>query len=106
MPILAARPVPDVGRWQIKGLAGAAVGSRRPNAQGVSRQPQSCAGRNDTCALTTRQPDSVRTQLWLWRPRRPESRLTNSVSAVEKSDPKVVMTVLASVRRRSVAGRA
>lgn len=72
----------------------------------MGRQPQSCAGRSDTCALTTRQPDSVRIHVWLWRPRRTESRRTNSVLAVAKSAPYVVMTVLESVRLRSIAGRA
>ena len=31
-------------------------------------------GKKETWALTTRQPSGMRTQVWVWRPRLPDSR--------------------------------
>ena len=59
-----------------------------------------------TCAATTRQPSSQRTQVWLCRPMPCMPGRVNSVMAVAKSLPKVVMTVFASVRARPLVDRA
>jgi len=50
------------------------------------------------CAAVTRQPPSNRTQVWLWRAGRSVPARWNSVLAVAKSRPNVVITVLARVR--------
>src|SRR5262249_57447818 len=39
-------------------------------------------GRTETCALTTRHPSRIRTQVWLCRPRRPDSTRCTSLLPV------------------------
>ena len=50
------------------------------------------AGMNETSAATTRHPSSMRAQVWLWRPRRPDSTRWNSVLAVAKVTEKRFLT--------------
>src|SRR5215470_12555080 len=63
-------------------------------------------GRKETWALTTRHPSGMRTQVWLCRPRGPDSVRWNSVFAVARSRPKVVITVRMMARVMSVRERA
>src|SRR5262249_33071232 len=63
-------------------------------------------GRKEPCALPPRPPSGMRTQVWLCRPRRPDSVRWNSVFAVARSRPKVVITVRMMARVISVRGRA
>ena len=61
----------------------------------------------ETWAATTFQPAGVRTQVWDWRPILPDSvARRNSVQAVAKSLPQVVMTVRSMLRARPTGARA
>ena len=84
--------VGDLGERALRHRGRHHLGGRETSHRGAG------SGMRLTCAATMRHPSGKRTQVWLWRPMRSLPARRNSMFAVAKSVPNVVITILVSVR--------
>ena len=94
------------GRCRHARLVGVGCASARCGVSRIEANEQRNYASRLTWAATTRQPSGKRTQLWVCRPILSVPARRNSVLAVAKSRPKVVITVCCSERARPAGERA